>query len=88
MIKVVEGTHLGFFHQILQKRARRQADGEWETPAAEEFIREAGTQLAAKYIGRRKETVAQWVDLRTLLEVCTWDTGYEGGVRKRQPGRK
>ena len=85
---MVEGPHLGFFHQISEKRERRHSDGAWETPAAEEVIRAAGTQLAAKYIGRLQETVAQWVALHTLLEVCTCETGYDGGVRKRQPWRK
>ena len=41
-----------------------------------------GTQLVGEYIGPKKVTVAQWVDLHLLLEVCAQDTGYEGGGRK------
>ena len=43
----------------------------------------AGTQLAMTYIGRRKATVAQWVALRPLLEVCAREKGYEGGGCRR-----
>ena len=62
-----------------------QDGGSWETQAAEEVIRAVGMQSAATYIGRRQATVSQWVALQPLLEVLMRETGYEGGVRKRQP---
>ena len=37
---------------------------------AEGIQEEAGTQLDRIYIERRQATVAQWVALRTLFEVC------------------
>ena len=58
------------------KQARLQADGARETPAAEEVLWSEGTQSAAKYIGLRKVTAAQWVAIRPILEVCAWDTVY------------
>ena len=85
MIRMVESTHVGFLFNITGKRVRRQADGLWETSAAKEVLRVARMQSATTYIGRRKATVAQWVSLKLLLEVCAWETGYEGGDRKSQP---
>ena len=51
MMKAVEGTHVGFLHQITGNRARWQVYREWETLAGEEVLLYLGTQLAAKYIG-------------------------------------
>ena len=39
MMKAVEGTHVGFLHQIMGKRTRQQADGAWEKLVAEEVLR-------------------------------------------------
>ena len=36
------------------------------------------------YIGRLHATVAQWVDLRPIFEVCAGETGYKGGGRRRE----
>ena len=36
-------------------------------------------QSAGIYIEQRQATVAQWVALRPLFEVCARETGYEGG---------
>ena len=70
MEKMVEGTHTGFLRQITGKRAQRNADETWVTPAAGEVLETAGTQSAATYIGRRQGMVAQWVALRPIFEVC------------------
>ena len=70
MKKKLEGTNTGFLIQITRKRARRVADGTWETPWAELVQEVAVTQLAMTYIGRRQETVSQWVDLGPLFELC------------------
>ena len=48
MIRAVEGTHVGFLHQIMGKRARRKSHRAWETPAAEKLLRVERMQLAAK----------------------------------------
>ena len=63
MEKKLEGTNTGFLIQITRKRARRVADGTWETPWAELVREVAGTQLAMTYIGRQQATVSQWVAL-------------------------
>ena len=35
------------------------------------------------YIGIRQATLAQWVALRPIFEVCTGEKGYEGGGLRR-----
>ena len=60
---------MGFISKVTGKQSWRQADIAGEIPVVEEFLLVAGMQLAAKIIGRRQATVAQWVDLHSLLEV-------------------
>ena len=36
------------------------------------------------YIGRHQSTVAQWVDLPPLFEVCTREKGYKGVGRRKE----
>ena len=49
------------------------------------MIQEAGTQLLQTYIGRMQEAVEEWIALRTILEVCAKETGYEGRRRHQDP---
>ena len=42
------------------------------------------TQLATNYIGIWQETVAQWVALQPIFEVCAGKTGYWGGGHRRK----
>ena len=56
-----------------------QEDGTWRQVEAEKALEKAGTQSLGTYIDRRQATVAEWVALRTILEVCDIETGYEGG---------
>ena len=68
MERNVEWIHTGLLCQITGKRQIR--DGTWETPGAEGVWEAAGTLSARTYIGIRQATVAQWVALCTLFEVC------------------
>ena len=54
IIRVVEKTHVGLFHQITENQDMQQTDGAWETPVTEEVLRAARMQLAANYTGRRE----------------------------------
>ena len=40
--------------------------------------------MARIYIEKQQATVAQWVALHPLFEVCARETGYEGGGRRRK----
>ena len=84
MAKRIEGTHTEFLQMITGKRARQLGYMTWETPGEESVQEAAGTQSARIYIEKRQATVAQWVALRPLFEVCARDTGYKGGGRRRK----
>ena len=43
----------------------------------------AGTKPLWGYINKRHATVAEWVALQPIFEVCTNEIGYEGGGRLR-----
>ena len=84
MVKRVEGAHTGFLQLVTGMRARRLGDTKWETPGEEGVQEAVGTQLARNYIERRQATVAQWVALRPLFEVCARETWYAGGGSRRE----
>ena len=63
----------------------QQKDGTCRKVAEYKFLEKAGTQYLGTYIDRRHATVAEWVALRPILEVCDIETGYKGGVRRREP---
>ena len=69
MMRMVESNHVGFLRQMTGEWAIQQADGSWETPAAEEVLQTVGMQSAVTYIGRRQAKVLQWVALRPIVEV-------------------
>ena len=74
----MEEIDTGSLRQITGKQARRLGYWMWETPKAEGVRETAGTQSDMTYIGRRQETVAQWVVLPPLFEVCAREKGYKG----------
>ena len=49
------------------------------------MLQAAGTKLLKEYINKRQGTVAEWVALWKIFEVCAKDTGYEGGGKLREP---
>ena len=77
MERNVEGTCTGLLRQITEKREWNLGDGAWEMPRAEGMREAAGMQLVINYIGIRQATVAQWVEIHPLLEVCAREKGYE-----------
>ena len=46
----------------------------------ESLLKEVGTRTLGTCIDKRHATVAKWVALRPILEVCDRETGYEGGA--------
>ena len=69
-----EWIYTEFLRQIMGKQERRLRHGMWDTPG-EEGVREVELmQSASTYIGRQQTTVAQWVALRRLFEVCARET--------------
>ena len=65
---------MGLLRWITRQRAVRHKDGTWLQVASETVLKKAGTHPLGKYIDRRQATVAEWVVLRPILEVCDRDT--------------
>ena len=84
MSKRIEGTHTEFLRMITGKRGKQLGGGTWEAPGVEGIREALGTESDRIYIEQRQATMAQWVSLRPLFEVCTRETGYEGGGRRRK----
>ena len=49
----------------------------------ERVTQATGKNNLQEYINRRQETVAEWVAMRPIFEVCAKETGFEGGERAR-----
>ena len=47
-----------------------QKDKTWRKVSEETVLEKSGTQPLGTYIDRRQATVAEWVALRPILEVC------------------
>ena len=52
--------------------------------SAETVLEKSGTQSLGTSIERRLETVADWVELSPILEVCDRDIGYERRGRRQE----
>ena len=50
--------------------------GTWRQVAADKVLEKSGTKSVGVCIDRRQATVAEWVALRPILEVCGRETGY------------
>ena len=58
-------------------------DDTWTKEGQYRVLRVAGTKLLQEYIENRQVTLAEWVDLRPIFEVCSKETGYKGGEKLR-----
>ena len=85
MLNNIEGVHVVFLQQVTGMKARRLGDGTWKKEGPERVIQVAGTKPLQEYIDKRQATVSEWAELRPIFEVCTKDTGYEGGGKLRGP---
>ena len=45
----------------------------------------AGTKSLREYIDKGQATVAEWVALRPIFEVCAKESGYAGGGKSWEP---
>ena len=67
------------------QNSEQQRDRTWQSVASDKVIKEAVTQSLGVYINKHQGTVAEWVALRPILEVCDKETAYERGGRQREP---
>ena len=84
MFRKLEGVHAGFLRQVMGQKSKRQRDGTWRSVAAAKVTKEAVTQTLKEYIDKRQVTVAEWVALRPIIDICNRDVGYKGGGSRRE----
>ena len=72
---------MGSLRQVTGHKSKKKKDGTWISVSAARVIKEAINQTLGAYIDKRQVTVAEWVALRPVLEICDRETGYkvEGG---------
>ena len=68
----------------MRKRVWRLGYLTWETSGAEGVREAAGMKSKMTYIWIRHATMAQWVVLRPLFEVCARETDYKCGGHRRE----
>ena len=76
MSRKLEGAHMGLLQRIMKQRSVQQKDGIWRQVEAETVIENTVTQPLGTYIDRSQATLAEWVALRPILEVCDRETCY------------
>ena len=57
----------------------------WRQVTSEKVLKKSVTHSLGAYIGSSQETVAEWVALRPILELCNRETGYKVGVGHQEP---
>ena len=70
MGRVLGGFQYHVVRRLTGRLLRKRLDGEWEYTAAEATREEAGFKLMETYIWKRKNTVAQYIMTRPILELC------------------
>ena len=76
MSRKLEGAHVGLLRRIMKQRSVQQKDGIWRQVEAETVIENTVTQPLGTYIDRSQATVAEWVVLCPILDVCGKETVY------------
>ena len=71
-----------FQHRVVRRingrQMRRQGEGGWEYPPLASATEEAGLEDIGVYIQKRKNTVAQYIAIQPILDLCeqsVWRTG-------------
>ena len=71
----LKGVHVGLLQQETWMKSRRLGEETWTKEGTDRVIQVAGTKLLLEYIDKRQSTVAEWVALRPIFEVCAKETG-------------
>ena len=85
MLKNIEGVHVGVLRQVLGMKEWRLGDETWNEEGPYRVMHVGGTKPLREYINKMQATVAEWVALRPIFEVCKKETRYEGEGKLREP---
>ena len=75
MEKSLESFQSRVASRLARKQPRRRTDGIWYYPPLVEALGEAGLEGIRKLVTRKKNTVAQYIATRPILDLCeraTW----------------
>ena len=64
--------------RIIRKQTKRRVYGSWEYPPPETEMEEAGFEEMGAYVPKRQNIVAQYIETRSVLELCeemVWRSG-------------
>ena len=78
ILQKLEGVHVGFLRQVEGMIVQNLGVNTWQTEGADRVLQATGTKPLWEYIERRQATVAEWIALRPIFEVCAKETGFEG----------
>ena len=81
----VRGGACGFPVPGHRKKENLLRDRSWRQVSAKKVLQGAGTQPFQTYMDRIQATVAEWVDLWPIFDICARNTGYEEGRRLQVP---
>ena len=56
--------------RITGRQPKQQADGSWEYPPMEIDMQEAGFEDMGEYFPKRQNAVAQYIVMRTIIDLC------------------
>ena len=66
---------MGFLKKITGQKSKLQRNRTCRSAAAKIVLKEAVTQALGAYIDKRQATVAEWMELRPILEVYNREPG-------------
>ena len=68
----------GAARRLTRRQERREKDGDWHYPSLEGAMQEAGLTDIQTSILKRQNTVAQYIAMRPLLDLCEGARAREG----------
>ena len=78
--RVWGGFHHRVAHRLMGRQPQRVRNGLWVHPPPEDAMAEAVFQEVKTYVSRRKNTVAQFIATRLIMDMCL--------ATKRRPGSR
>jgi hypothetical protein len=79
----LDGFHIRAAYRMAKvHRPKRHPDGSWTYPASEDVLKECGLQTMSEYVRRRRNSIAEYVATRPLLQTCK-----DGEPRRGTPHR-
>ena len=66
----LEIVHVGFLRQVTKSKAKWLSYSEYQKAMTNKVLQVVETQPLQTYLDRRQATVAEWMDLRHIFDVC------------------